>query len=272
MDFIQLKITCDPDTAEILIAELAQLNFDSFEEIDGGIVAAIEESLWKSSSADKLLEKYEVNYSLSKVPQINWNKEWERSFQPISIGNDIFIGASFHKFPAGYKHYLQINPKMSFGTGHHATTALVMETQLTIDHQGKSVLDVGCGTGILSILAHLLGADKVTAIDIDDWCIENSKENFALNQCENIELFRSEISGVAKEDQYDIILANINRNVLVNQMKDYSRRMKPEGFLLMSGFYAEDMDLLMAEAKSNGLHYCFDKSKDKWAVLQLKKS
>ncbi len=271
MNFVQLKIICAPELGEILIAELALLDFDSFEEQENGLLAACPESQWDERAVSRLMHRYGVDFSFAEIPQVNWNEEWEKHYDPVAISDQIFIGATFHDFPPGYKHHLRINPKMSFGTGHHATTSQVLEAQLAIDHRGKRVLDVGCGTGVLSILAHQLGASHITAIDIDEWCIENSRENFTLNHCENIDLRLSGVEEVSEKDLFDIILANINRNVLLDQMKDYSIRLQTGGHLLMSGFYADDISVLLDSAKSNGLEICFEKNRNNWAVLAMKK-
>ncbi len=271
MNFVELKVSCSQELGEILIAELSLLNFDSFEEIDGGIVAACDESAWEEDVVKDLMDRYQVKFSFTISPQINWNEEWEKYYDPVLISDQIFIGADFHKKPSGFAHYLRINPKMSFGTGHHATTSQVLEAQLSVDHQGKKVLDVGCGTGVLSILAHQLEASKIVAIDIDEWCYENSRENFTLNQCENIDLRLSGIEGVPESETFDIILANINRNVLLDQMADYVIRLNSGGILLMSGFYQEDIEVLMAEASKHNLSLVRTESKDNWAILVTKK-
>ncbi len=247
------------------------LNFDSFEEIDGGIVAACDESTWDETEVKDLMDRYQVKFTFNISPQVNWNEEWEKYYDPVIISDKIFIGADFHERPSGFAHYLRITPKMSFGTGHHATTSQVLEAQLSINHQGKTLLDVGCGTGVLSILAHQLGASKITAIDIDEWCFKNSQENFTLNQCENIDLRLTGIDGVSEKEVFDIILANINRNVLLDQMADYATRLKAGGILLMSGFYTEDIDILMEEANKYNLDLVRKESKDNWAILVTKK-
>ena len=271
MNFVELKVSCSQELGEILIAELSMLNFDSFEEIDGGIVAACDESAWDEDEVKDLMDRYQVKYASKISPQVNWNEEWEKYYDPVLISDKIFIGADFHEKPSGFAHYLRINPKMSFGTGHHATTSQVLEAQLSIDHQGKKVLDVGCGTGVLSILAHQLGASMITAIDIDEWCYENSQENFTLNQCEKIDLRLCGVEGVSKNETFDIILANINRNVLLDQMADYVIRLNSGGILLMSGFYTEDIEVLMAVANKHNLSLQRTESKDNWAILVTKK-
>ncbi len=271
MNFVELKVNCGPALGEILIAELSEIHFESFEEVEGGLIAACEEATWNEGEAKALLSRYAVDFSFNIVPQVNWNEEWEKNYDPVKIADKIFIGASFHPAPAEFPHQLLVNPKMSFGTGHHATTSQVLEAQLDIDHKGKSVLDVGCGTGVLSILAHQLGAVNILAIDIDEWCIENSSENFTLNQCENIELMKCDIKEVSKSCIYDIVLANINRNILLEQLHDYVIRLKAGGFLLMSGFYQTDVEVLVNQAKGEGLTLVEQRSKDKWAILVMKK-
>lgn len=272
MNFVELKVKCTPELGEILIAELSEIQFDSFEEVEGGLIAACNETRWNETEAEAILNRYQVDFSFSTVPHVNWNEEWEKHYDPVRISDKIFIGASFHTAPAAYPYRLLINPKMSFGTGHHATTSQVLEAQLGIDHAGKRILDVGCGTGVLSILAHQLGAKSILAIDIDEWCIENSQENFTLNHCENIELRKCGILEVSKTASYDIILANINRNILLEQIPEYAIRLKDGGYLLMSGFYETDVQVLLDKSKSYGLKLTEERTKDKWALLVMKKN
>lgn len=205
------------------------------------------------------------------MPKVNWNEEWEKNYDPIAVDELVYVRASFHESQPGFRHEIVINPKMSFGTGHHATTYQVLRLQGEIDHQGKRVLDVGSGTGILAIMAHLLGAKEVEAFDIDDWCVENGNENFDLNGLAT-RMGLGTIRQVNPQGPFDIILANINKNVLLDELKIYSDLLISGGYLLLSGFYTEDIDDLVQEAKKHSLELLKTSSKDNWAALILQKN
>lgn len=275
MDYLELKISCLNDFREILIAELAEIGFDSFLETDEGLDAYALENEFDRDAFLALIEKYklpaQISWHESKMPKVNWNEEWEKNYDPIAVDDLVFVRASFHQPDPGYKYEIVINPKMSFGTGHHATTFQMLKHQGEIDHQGKRVLDVGSGTGILAIMAHLLGAKEVKAFDIDEWCVENGNENFDLNGLST----RMEIGTIREvnpEGPFDIVLANINKNVLLDEMKIYADLIPPKGFLLLSGFYNEDVDDLLECAKPFGLSLTNKQSKDNWAALILQKN
>ena len=274
MDYLEFKITCLEEFREILIAELAEIGFDSFLETDEGIDAYAPEPDFDREAFDQLLEKYrlpaQVSLQEGKMPKVNWNEEWEKNYDPIAVEDLVYVRASFHQPAAGFKHEIVINPKMSFGTGHHATTFQMLKHQGAIDHQGKRVLDVGSGTGILAIMAHLCGAKEVEAFDIDEWCVENGNENFDLNGLAT-RMDIGTIRDVNPQGPYEIILANINKNVLLDEMSIYSDLLAPKGHLLLSGFYTEDVEDLTACAKPLGLSLIQMHSKDNWAALILQK-
>ena len=275
MDYLEFKIKCLEQFREILIAELSMIGFDSFLETEEGIDAYTLESDFDRAAFDEVIAQYKVDAEITLeeglMPKINWNEEWEKNYDPIAVDDLVYVRASFHPSKSEFKHEIVINPKMSFGTGHHATTFQMLRHQGQIDHQGKRVLDVGSGTGILAVMAHLLGATQIEAFDIDDWCVDNGNENFDLNGLETrMEL--GTIREVNPQGEFDIVLANINKNVLLDEMNIYAGLLKSEGFLLLSGFYTEDIDDLDACANPLGLELVSQQSKDNWAALILQKN
>lgn len=275
MDYLEFKITCTEDFREILIAELSEVGFDSFLETENGLDAYAPETDFNRTAYEEVIDNYrepaQISVSEGKMPKVNWNEEWEKNYDPIAVDELVYVRASFHESQPGFRHEIVINPKMSFGTGHHATTYQVLRLQGEIDHQGKRVLDVGSGTGILAIMAHLLGAKEVEAFDIDDWCVENGNENFDLNGLAT-RMGLGTIRQVNPQGPFDIILANINKNVLLDELKIYSDLLISGGYLLLSGFYTEDIDDLVQEAKKHSLELLKTSSKDNWAALILQKN
>ncbi len=274
MDYVQVSITCLEEYREILIAELAAIGFDSFLETDSGLEAYVPQDLFDRDSFDEVIATYRKPASLtvaeSIVPKVNWNEEWEKNYDPIEVDRLVYVRASFHAPQPGFQYEIVINPKMSFGTGHHATTFQLLSMQGKIDHQGKRVLDVGSGTGILAIMAHLLGAKQVEAFDIDSWCVDNGNENFDLNGV-TTRMGLGTIREVKPQGPYELILANINKNVLLDELAIYSSLLSSQGLLLLSGFYSEDIDDLVQAAWVQGLFLTMQTTKDNWAALCLQK-
>ncbi len=274
MDYVQVSITCLEDYREILIAELAAIGFDSFLETDSGLEAYVPQDLFDRDSFDEVIATYREPASLTVaegiVPKVNWNEEWEKNYDPIEVDRLVYVRASFHAPQPGFQYEIVINPKMSFGTGHHATTFQLLSMQGKIDHQGKRVLDVGSGTGILAIMAHLLGAKQVEAFDIDSWCVDNGNENFDLNGV-TTRMGLGTIREVKPQGPYELILANINKNVLLDELAIYSSLLSSQGLLLLSGFYSEDIDDLVQAAWVQGLFLTMQTTKDNWAALCLQK-
>ena len=274
MDYLEFKINCLEEFREILIAELSQIGFDSFLETEEGIDAYSLSQGFNREAFDEVISNYseaaQIQLSEGEMEKINWNAEWEKNYDPIAVDDLVYVRASFHPSPLGFKHEIVINPKMSFGTGHHATTFQMLRNQGTIDHQGKRVLDVGSGTGILAIMAHLLGASQIEAFDIDDWCVDNGNENFDLNGV-TARMGLGTIRKVNPTGPFDIVLANINKNVLLDEMGIYSDLLIARGFLLLSGFYTEDIADLEQLANQIGLELIAQQSKDNWAALVLQK-
>jgi ribosomal protein L11 methyltransferase len=274
MDYLEFKIKCLEQFREILIAELSMMGFDSFLETEEGIDAYTLESDFDREAFDAVIAQYledaEITLEEGIMPKVNWNEEWEKNYDPIEVDDLVFVRASFHPSKPKFKHEIVINPKMSFGTGHHATTFQMLRHQGEVDHQGKRVLDVGSGTGILAVMAHLLGASEVEAFDIDDWCVDNGNENFDLNGL-TTRMALGTIREVNPQGKFDIVLANINKNVLLDEMNIYTDLLKDKGFLLLSGFYTEDIEDLNECAKPLGLELISQQSKDNWAALILQK-
>ncbi len=251
-----------------MTAELGELGFDAFVDTEDGFSAYIEEEKYSEEALLVTIQRYaemvQITYTVQKIERQNWNEEWERNFEPLFIGNQVSVRASFHTRPEQAKYDIVINPKMSFGTGHHETTTLMIENQLTLDHQGKRVLDMGCGTGILAIMAGELGASEIVAVEIEDWTVENARENAALNNYSQIDVRLGGAETIAGEEPFDIILANINRNVLLDDMHTYTAVLKPEGWLLLSGFYTEDLPVIQQKAEDLGLLYQSHRVKNNW--------
>lgn len=278
MQYIELKLTIQPNEeyiADLLASFLGEIGFESFEEDVDGMIAYIRREEFNEDALKHLVQNFpyttEIHYEISNVDQVNWNEEWEKHyFEPIVIGDKCVIHSSFHTNVPSAEFDIVIDPKMSFGTGHHETTSLMIEEILSIDLTGKAVLDMGCGTAVLAILAAMRGARPVLAIDIDPWCTENSAENIKANGVEWIQI---ELGGAEKLDSVtaDVIFANINRNILLEDMKKYSASLNEGGVLYMSGFYTTDIPVLEEEVNRNGLHLISYRSKNNWAVIKTVK-
>ncbi len=273
MDFVEVDLRVTPDFADMLIAELGELGFDAFVETENGFCAYIDEDKFEQGPLDTLLTRYKrmvpIEYKVQTIARQNWNEEWERNFEPLFIGGKVSVRASFHEKPETAEYDVVINPKMSFGTGHHETTTLMIENQLSLNHTGKRVLDMGCGTGILAIAAAKLGATNIVAVDIEDWTVENARENASLNQTPmDVRLGGAE--QLEGEKPFDIVLANINRNVLLDDMPAYKAVLAPQGWLLLSGFYTEDLPMIREKAASLELQYQSHRDKNNWvsAIFQ----
>ncbi len=258
---------------DLLIQALGDLGFDTFEETDSGFKAYIESPKFNQSEVDSSLnpfqEMFTFSYEINIIPQENWNEVWESNFEPIQILNKVFVRATFHQPQPKFEHEIVIDPKMAFGTGHHQTTALILEYLLETEVKDKTVLDMGCGTGILAILASKLGAKSVMAIDYDQLCFDSTLENAALNNIDNIEVLCGS-KEVIPQQQYDIILANINRNILLDQIECYAKVIKPGGAIFLSGFFeTPDLEILIEEAKKYSLKYIQHKKTDEWAAAKF---
>lgn len=274
MATIQARISASAELSDILLAELGEIGFDIFEDTDEGFFAYCPEALFNQEAFQEILDRYQslgqIDVEMGRIEKQNWNHVWESNYDPIRISNLLFIRASFHESEPGYQMELVINPKMSFGTGHHETTSLMVEALFTLDLEGKSVLDAGTGTGILAFVAKKLGANPVNGFDVDEWSVENSIENAGLNDLSSIRFDLGTIRDQSP-DEYDVVLANINRNILLDEMAEYAHRIKAGGHLLLSGFYQEDVPLLLQEASEAGLSFISEKEKNRWTCLHLRK-
>ncbi|WP_294585740.1 50S ribosomal protein L11 methyltransferase [uncultured Bacteroides sp.] len=277
LEFTFRTIPCTEIANDVLSAVLGEVGFESFVEQADGISAYIQMNLYKEAAlkealADFPLPDTKIEYNYQEAEDKDWNEEWEKNFfQPIVIGDRCVIHSTFHKDVPHAQYDIVINPQMAFGTGHHETTSLIIRELLDSDLQGKSLLDMGCGTSILAILARMRGAAPCTAIDIDEWCVRNSIENIALNNVDDIAVFQGDASSLEGKGPFDIVIANINRNILLNDMKQYVRCMHPGSELYMSGFYVDDIPVIQAEAERNGLQFLHQREKNRWAAVKLKK-
>ncbi|HRJ29347.1 MAG TPA: 50S ribosomal protein L11 methyltransferase [Cyclobacteriaceae bacterium] len=275
MYYSRLQVICTPDFSEILMAEIAETGFDTFMETENGFEAFAEQNQYDKQKLQEIKEKYTpvtaVVFYIDRVEKKNWNEEWEKSYEPIIVDDTIIIRAHFHKPERKYPYEIIITPKMSFGTGHHQTTHLMLKAQLNIDHKNKLVMDAGTGTAVLAIMASKLGARKVEAFDIDSWSVENGNENAEVNQCANINIRQGKISEFTFSESFDIMLANINKNILLEEMHEYAACLKPGGKLLLSGFYEKDIPELLHEAQRYDLRKEGFDTRDEWACLLLEK-
>ena len=280
---IQLTIHSPLSEAfEILVAELSELNYEGFVEETDSLKAFVPSRDFDKPITEGLLEKYKALFSLdwkyTQVEDENWNALWESNFEPVSISGKLNIRALFHPHDASYPMEIVIQPKMAFGTGHHATTSNICEFLLEMDLHGKDVFDFGTGTGILAILAQKLGAKEVWAVDNDPVCVENSHENFALNNTPEIHLALGDINTLGTETlsepeggMFDLIIGNITRNVILHYLAEISNKLKPSALFLASGFYESDLEMLKSAAYSLGLHLESTKMKDGWCAASFRK-
>ena len=262
--------------SDVLASELGEIGFDSFVSTEVGLDAYALETAFDESKLKALLADFpfeaSIDYKVTQIESKNWNEEWEKHyFEPILIGNECVIHSSFHKNIPVAKYDIVIDPKMAFGTGHHETTSLVIGRLLQMDLQGKTVLDMGCGTAVLAILASMRGAKDILAIDIDTWCTDNSIENLEMNKIRGVKV---QLGGaeLLKGLHFDIILANINRNILLADMEQYAACLSGGGELYMSGFYVQDIPLIEAEANRNGLSLIDYHEKNNWVAVKTVKN
>ena len=258
------------------MAELGEIGFDTFEEIQSGLKAYIEAESFSQSLLDEIVDRYKDSFDfaveINSVEKEYWNKKWEENYDPIEVDDRCIVRASFHNIEKKYPIEIVITPKMSFGTGHHATTWQMLKLQLDINFQNKRVLDVGCGTGVLAIMARKLGAKMIEATDIDEWCIENSKENYDLNGINDVKIQQGEIANLQFDDNFDIIIANINKNVLLVEIPFYSNLLIEKGLLLLSGFYEKDIPDIKKCADNYNLILDKIVTKDNWAAVVFSNS
>ena len=274
LTYIEYNFTIEPrdPATEILIAELGLFGFESFVETETGLLAYIqsEEHSEHIMNDIQILEsnEFKIEFSFKTIEQTNWNEEWEKNFTPINVDNKVYVRAPFHD-ASTMDYEIVIEPKMSFGTGHHETTHMMIQHLLDLDLTHKSVLDMGCGTGILAIFAAMKNARPIDAIDIDEWCVENTNENIEKNNCEFISVFLGD-AHLLKNQKYDIIIANINRNILLQDLPAYKRCLNNNSILLLSGFYTEDEPLLQSKAKELGFEFLKKFERNNWLSLRFR--
>lgn len=257
---------------EILIALLNEFGYDSFQEHIDGIDAYIEQDKFDEKvliSLQSMKNIPEFSYEWEVLEDTNWNAVWEENYQPVVIADKLLIRSDFHKELRQYPYEIIINPRMSFGTGHHATTSLILSEMIDSKLGGLRVLDVGCGSGILGIFASKKGA-TVYGVDIDNWAYENALDNIALNDITNF-VVRQGTVAIVEESDFDIILANINRNVLIDDMGKYEKKLSVGGTLLLSGFYEKDIPLIIEKAEEVGLHFVSSKVENEWSLVKVVK-
>ena len=275
LEFMFRTVPCTETVNDVLSAVLGEVGFESFVEQPEGIAAYIQKNLYQEEALEAALADFplpdtKISYTCEEAEDKDWNEEWEKNFfQPIIIGDRCVIHSTFHHDVPQAEYDIIINPQMAFGTGHHETTSLIIGELLDNDLHGKAVLDMGCGTSILAILARMRGAASCTAIDIDEWCVRNSLENIALNRVDNISVHQGDASSLADKGPFDVVIANINRNILLADMKHYIARMKPGAELYMSGFYTDDIPAIQDEAEQNGLFFAHQRERNHWAAVKF---
>jgi ribosomal protein L11 methyltransferase len=262
------KVSPLPLGSDILIAELGEVGFESFVENDSGFLAYVPKQDFVESALSEIQlfknPDFTITWSSKTIEQQNWNAEWEKNFHPIKVDNQCMVRAPFHQ-KEEVRYDIVIEPKMSFGTGHHETTHMMLQHILDHDFKDKSVLDMGCGTGILAILTEMKGAKPIEAIDIDNWCYLNSVENVARNNCNEIEVLEGDVS-LLEGKKFDVIIANINRNILLEDIPKYAESLNKGGLLFLSGFYVQDLNLISLKCESAGLEFEKKLQKNNWVA------
>ncbi len=274
MNYYRVQITAPPDLLEVLLAFLSERAFESFEEQDGGIAGYIREESFDTAERTylrELADTHGLNPDITLIPGQNWNEVWESNFHPVRIRDFCAVRASFHPAQQGVRHELVIDPRMAFGTGHHETTSMVMEAMQDIGFIDKQVLDYGCGTGILAILASRLGAGRVLAIDNDPEACRNSLDNIRQNKADRVEVRDGDLS-VADTTGFDVILANINRHIILAGFPWFQQNLTAGGVLLCSGFLTSDSAMLVEAAQPYGLHETARSQLNGWAMIRFGKS
>lgn len=279
MDYYEISFTCDSPLGatiinDILAAELGNIGFESFVQNDESLVAYIPVNNYETNKIETCLAQFPLEnirfqYTSNLIKAKDWNEVWEKNyFQPVCIGDECIVRAPFHPEESGYRFEIIIHPRMAFGTGNHETTGLMLRAMLDLELQGKEVLDMGCGTGVLAILAAKKGASRVTAIDMDEWAYYNALDNCQLNNTPHIQVVMGDATQIASLGMFDYIFANINRNILLRDIPDYCLALKPKGEIYLSGFYREDIPVLEAECVRNGLVLLSVTEQNNWVAVR----
>jgi len=267
----QVIVSCSADFTDIFMAEFAAIGYDSFQETDSGFIT-LTNSIIDIQLVEEIIDRYQqqskVSYIIKEVKQENWNKKWEESYEPIIVEGKCIVRASFHPPQPEFPIEIIINPRMSFGTGHHETTYLMMKAQLELDHANKAILDAGTGTGILSIMAGKLGSDSLIAYDNDEWVIDNLQENLKINKVV-AKTYIGTIQTLYFDKTFDVIMANINKNILLNDIPFYARLLKKGGNLLLSGFYENDLPDITNSTQQNDLNLVNTDTRKSWMMAKF---
>ncbi len=260
--------------SDVLIAQLSEIGFESFVENDEGFCAYIKEEDFDETKMNSIISRYKdifkIDFSKKLIAKQNWNEEWEKSFEPIEIEGKCFVRAPFHEAKKGFMYDVIIEPKMSFGTGHHHTTQLMIGVLMSLNVKNKSLLDMGCGTGVLPIVAGMMGAQPIMAVDIDEWSYENTIENLERNGVKNVVVEKGDVNSLARKE-FHTILANINKNVLLKDMSVYFNSLENGGNLVMSGFFETDVNEISEKAMELGLNFLEKRKSGEWTVLHFVK-
>lgn len=270
--YLETSINCAPDKMEWIIAELADLGFEGFIETEEGVTVYIPQDLYNKTAFVEVMQKYEIDetaFVTSTVEPQNWNAQWEANYEPIIVANSLAVLAPFHQPEKVYEQTIIIQPKNTFGTGHHETTQLVLELMLAQNFKDKQVFDYGCGTGVLGLMALKLGAANIVGNDIDGWCVDNIAENKMLNNLSGFEFRLGDLSVLHQAEQFDVVLANINKNILLNSFASITTHMKINAVLLISGFYETDLNDIVQQASEVGLTFILKKEKNNWCAALL---
>jgi ribosomal protein L11 methyltransferase len=270
--YIEYRFTVEPKepASDILIAELGEAGFESFVEEEDEVLAYIQKADWSLDILNDIQiltnKNFKIRYGYKEIEQENWNATWEQNFQPIIVDDVCMIRAPFHE-PIGVEYDIVIEPKMSFGTGHHETTHMMLQHILQLNVKDKTVLDMGSGTGVLAILTAMRGATKIDAIDIDNWCFLNAQENVVRNKMDLISIYEGDVA-LLKDKKYDIIIANINRNILLEDLPEYVKSLNKNGILLLSGFYTEDLVMITQKCVELGLKFEKNLERNNWVAAK----
>ncbi len=267
-DTIQLTFSdIQPEQQELLIAHLSEAGFDGFEQSDNELKAFIDKAVYDAAFVNDISQQYHLSFTESTIAAQNWNAVWESNFQPVVVDDFVAVRADFHEPIKGVEQEIVITPKMSFGTGHHATTFMMMQEMRRIDFTGKTVFDFGTGTGVLAILAEKLGAANILAVDIDEWSIENAQENLERNDCKRVRIEQADSANV--NQRFDVILANINKNVILDNMQTLAGQLEAGGIILFSGLLKEDQPDIQKAAAACGLDLNNSLQKDNWLCMKM---
>lgn len=278
-DYIEVRFDvepCDATSTDVLAAMLCDVEFESFVPDESGLTAYVKRELYNEAAIADIVKSFplpaQIKWRAEVIEGQDWNSEWEKNyFQPIVVGDKCVIHSSFHTDIPKVEYDIVIDPKMAFGTGHHATTSLIIRQLLEMSLDGLSVMDMGTGTGILAILSAMRGAEKVSAIEIDEFAYVNAVDNVKINGEPQINVMLGDASLLANEEPVDVFIANINRNIITADIAEYAKTLKSGGIMLLSGFYEEDVEVIMSQARLHSLDYQSHTVQDRWTCLRLVK-